>query len=350
MANPRDVPGACPVSTLADRDAPPAEPAGPFASIPTALTPALDGPLDTPGVDTTAPSPTRTGIGGIVRAYVALTKPPIVELLLITTVPTMFLARHGVPPLWLIAVVVVGGALAAGSANALNCYIDRDIDQVMKRTSRRPLPRHQVAPTSALWFGLVLGAVAIALLAATTNVLTTALTLGANLYYVVVYTLLLKRRTVHNTVLGGICGAAPVLIGWAAVTGTLSWRAWALFAVMFLWQPPHFWALAIKFRHDYARAGIPMLPVVRSLRRTSVETVVYAWLTVAASLALWPLGMTPVYGVTALVAGAAFIVEAHRLDTRVRRAENPRPMRLFHWSITYLTVLFVAVALDALLS
>lgn len=285
----------------------------------------------------------------VVKAYVALTKPRIVELLLVTTVPAMMLAAGGLPSLWLVAVVLVGGSLAAGAANALNCYIDRDIDQVMKRTSRRPLPAHRVSPRSALAFGLVLGVVSVALMAAFTNWLATGLTLAAIVYYDVVYTLWLKRTTPQNTFWGGACGAAPVLIGWAAVTGTLSVAAWGLFAVVFFWQMPHFYALAIKFKDDYARAGIPMLPVVASPRRVNLEILIFAWLTLAASVAVWPLGMTPLYGVTALAAGALFVLEAHRLVGRSRRGEPLRPMRLFHWSTTYLTILFVAVAADALL-
>lgn len=294
-------------------------------------------------------TPARRRPAAVFRAYLALTKPRIVELLVITAVPAMFLAERGLPSLWLVAVVVIGGAGAAGAANAINCYIDRDIDQVMRRTSRRPLPAHTVSPPAALIFGLTLAAVSLVLMAAFTNWLATALTALAIVYYDVVYTRWLKRTTSQNTVWGGVCGALPVLIGWAAVTGTLALPAWILFAVVFLWQPPHFYALAIKFKDDYARAGIPMLPVVASLRRVSVESVVYSWLTVVASVALWPFGMTPAYGVVALVVGAMLLVEAHRLDGRVRRGERVRPMRLFHWSTTYLTVLFAAVALDALI-
>ena len=288
-------------------------------------------------------------VRAVVRAYVSLTKPRIVELLLVTTVPAMLLAAHGVPALWLVAVVLVGGSLAAGAANALNCYLDRDIDQVMKRTSRRPLPAHTVSPRAALVFGLTLAVLSTILMAAFTNPLATALTAGAIAYYDLVYTKWLKRTTPANTVWGGACGAAPVLIGWAAVTGGLSWPAWVLFGVVFLWQPPHFYALAIKFKDDYARAGIPMLPVVASMRRVGFETVVYSWLTVLASLVLWPLGMTPLYGAVALVVGVLLLIEAHRLDGRIRRDEPVRPMRLFHWSTTYLTLLFLAVAVDALI-
>ncbi|HZD98419.1 MAG TPA: heme o synthase [Micromonosporaceae bacterium] len=292
---------------------------------------------------------TKAEIRARVRAYVTLTKPRIVELLLVTTVPTMFLAAGRLPNLWLTLVVVVGGALAAGAANAFNCYIDRDIDQLMKRTSRRPLPTSTVEPRNALFFGVVLTVVSLTLMGAFTNWLATALTAAAIAYYDLVYTMWLKRTTPQNTVWGGVCGAMPVLIGWAAVTGGLDIRAWLLFAVVFLWQPPHFYALAIKFKDDYARAGIPMLPVVASTRRVGVETVVYSWLTVAASLALWPFGMTPVYGLTALGTGIALLVEAHRLYGRARRGEPIKPMRLFHWSTTYLTLVFVAVLVDALI-
>jgi len=291
----------------------------------------------------------RTGLRARVGAYVTLTKPRIVELLLVTTVPTMFLAAGRLPNLWLTVVVVVGGALAAGAANAFNCYIDRDIDQVMKRTSRRPLPAHTVAPRNALIFGMALTVTSLALIGVFANWLATALTAAAIVYYDVVYTMWLKRTTPQNTVWGGVCGAMPVLIGWAAVTGSLDVRAWLLFAVVFFWQPPHFYALAIKFRDDYARAGIPMLPVVASARRVGIETVIYSWLTVAASLALWPFGMTPVYGVVAFGAGVALLVEAHRLSARAGRGAPIKPMRLFHWSTTYLTLVFVAVLVDTLI-
>jgi protoheme IX farnesyltransferase len=184
------------------------------------------------------------------------------------------------------------------------------------------------------------------LLAATTTLLAAALALGAIVYYAVVYTMVLKRHTRHSTLFGGVPGAAPVLIGWAAVTGGLAWPAWVMFAVVFLWQPPHFYALAIKFKDDYARAGIPMLPVVASMRRVGLETVIYSWLTVAASVALWPFGMTPVYGVVAVVVGTLLLLEAHRLDGRARRGEPLKPMRLFHWSVTYLTLLCAAIGVD----
>ena len=290
----------------------------------------------------------------VVGAYVALCKPRIVELLLITAVPTLFLAYRGLPSLLVTVVVVVGGALAAGSANALNCYIDRDIDQIMRRTSGRPLARHTVAPRSALIFGVALGVVSVALFAATTNLLAAGLTLTAILYYVVIYTMLLKRHTSQSTLWGGACGAAPVVIAWAAATGRLSWPAWLLFGVVFFWQPPHFWALAIKYREDYRSAGIPMLPVVASVRRVLAESVVYSWLMVIVSLAVWPWA-GPLYGVVAIGGGAAFLYEVHRLfrlsggvsgpDTG--RADGLVTMRLFHLSIAYLTVLFAGVAAGA---
>ena len=301
-----------------------------------------------------APRPRQQSgtLGATVRAYVALCKPRIVELLLITAVPTLFLAYGGLPSLLVTVVVVVGGALAAGSANALNCYIDRDIDEVMRRTSGRPLVRHTVSPRSALIFGALLGVISVALFAATTNLLAAGLTLAAIGYYVVIYTMLLKRHTSQSTLWGGVCGAAPVLIAWAAATGSLSWAAALLFAVVFFWQPPHFWALAIKYREDYRRAGIPMLPVVASVRRVLAESVVYSWLMVAASLALWHWA-GPVYGAIATVAGAGFLYEVHRLYRAARRdqaggGDRLVTMRLFHLSLVYLTVVFAGVAAGAL--
>jgi heme o synthase len=287
-----------------------------------------------------------------VAAYVALCKPRIVELLLITAVPTLFLAYKGLPSLLVTVVVVIGGALAAGSANALNCYIDRDIDEIMRRTSSRPLVKNVVSPRSALVFGLVLAVVSVTLFAVTTNLLAAGLTLAAIVYYVVIYTMLLKRHTSQSTLWGGACGAAPVVIAWAAATGSLSWPAWLLFGVVFFWQPPHFWALAIRFREDYRSAGIPMLPVVASVRRVLVESVVYSWLMVAVSLAVWPWA-GPLYGGIAIVAGALFLYEVHRLLRLSRNADGPEAgdklvtMRLFHLSIVYLTLVFAGVAAGA---
>jgi protoheme IX farnesyltransferase len=286
----------------------------------------------------------------VARAYLSVTKPRIVELLLVTAGPTMVLAAGGLPPLVPAVVVLAGGALAAGAANALNCYLDRDIDRVMRRTARRPLPAHTLAPRDVLWFGLLLAVLSVGLLAAFTNLLAAGLTLAAILYYDLVYTRWLKRRTPLNTVAGGVCGAAPVLIGWAGVTGSLALPAWLLFLVVFCWQPPHFYALALKFRDDYARAGVPMLPVVATPRRVAVECVIYAWLTVAASLAVWPVATSPLYGAAAVVAGIGLLAQAHRLLGRAGREEPLRPMRLFHGSVSYLLVLFVALAADALLA
>jgi protoheme IX farnesyltransferase len=294
-------------------------------------------------------APTRVAWRERVRAYVTLTKPRIVELLLVTTVPAMVLADPVHPSVPLIALVLLGGSLAAGAANVLNCYIDRDIDQLMRRTSRRPLPTHTVAPRSALIFGLALAVVSTVLMAVFTNWIATGLTVAAIAYYDLIYTMWLKRTTSQNTFWGGICGALPVLIGWSAVTGSLAWPALVLFGIVFFWQLPHFYALAIKFKDDYARAGIPMLPVVASLRRVGFESVGYAWLTALTSLALWPLGRSWLYAVVAAGVGALFILEAHRMNGRIRRGTAPKPMRLFHWSTTYLTIVFVAIAVDALL-
>ncbi|GGN78121.1 protoheme IX farnesyltransferase [Actinoplanes lobatus] len=285
----------------------------------------------------------------VFRAYLALTKPQIVELLLVTTVPTMMLAAGGWPDPVTFAAVLVGGGLAGGAASALNCYIDRDIDELMRRTKRRPLPNHQMTPRAVLIFGLTLAVISVALMGLLTNWLATALTAFSIFYYDVVYTLWLKRRTPANTFWGGVCGAAPVVIGWAAVEGTIPPMAWALFAVVFFWQMPHFYALAVKYKDDYARAGIPMLPVVRSMERVNFEILVYTVLTVAASLAAWPLGLGPIYGVTAIVMGLVFLAEAVRLVRQTRAGVAMKPMRLFHLSITYLTVVFMAVAVDALI-
>ena len=281
-----------------------------------------------------------------VRAYVALTKPRIIELLLVTTVPAMILAAGGLPDLFVVAATVLGGTCAAGSANALNCYVDRDIDAVMRRTGHRPLARREVSPVGALVFGLVLAAVAVGSIGILTNWLAGSLTAVAIAFYVIVYTMLLKRRTAQNIVWGGAAGCMPVLIGWAAVTGGLSWPALILFAIVFFWTPPHFWALAIRYREDYQRAGVPMLPVVASPVRVAREIVGYAWLTVAASLLLWPVATGWVYGVLAAGAGAILLVAAHRLLARTRAGVDARPMGLFHLSNSYLAFVFVAIALD----
>jgi protoheme IX farnesyltransferase len=288
------------------------------------------------------------------RAYLALTKPQIVELLLVTTVPTMMLAAGGWPDPVTFAAVLVGGGLAGGAASALNCYIDRDIDQLMRRTKRRPLPAHQITPRAVLIFGLTLAVISIVLMAVLTNWLATVLTAASIFYYDVIYTMWLKRRTPANTFWGGVCGAAPVVIGWAAVTGSISPLAWALFGVVFFWQMPHFYALAVKYKDDYARAGIPMLPVVRSMNRVNFEIVVYTVLTVAVSLIAWPLGADGfglgwIYGATSIVMGGVFLGEAVRLAYQTRQGAPMKPMRLFHLSITYLTVVFMALAVDVLI-
>ncbi len=291
------------------------------------------------------PRPHRSRIA----AYVALTKPRIIELLLVTTLPSMVLAARGLPD-WTIALVtMLGGTLAAGSANALNCYLDRDIDAIMRRTGRRPLARHEVSPTGALVFGLLLGAVSVVAIGVVTNWLAGALTFVAIAFYIVVYTMLLKRRTAQNIVWGGVAGCMPVLIGWTAVTGSLAAAPFALFAVVFFWTPPHTWALATRYRDDYARAGVPMLPVVAPARRVAIEITVYTWLTVAASLALWPLATGWVYGLLASLAGAVLIGAAHRLlhaTTRGTPGAIAKPMQFFHLSNSYLAFVFVAVAVD----
>ena len=282
-------------------------------------------------------------------AYVALTKPRIIELLLVTTVPTMVLAARGWPGWSLVAVTLVGGSLAAGSANALNCWWDRDIDVVMARTSRRPLARHTVSPTAALLFGLVLGVLATVELALTTNLLSALLADAAIAFYVGVYTMVLKRRTSQNIVWGGAAGCMPVLIGWSAVTDSLAWPAIVLFAVIFFWTPPHFWALAMRYKDDYAKADVPMLPVVATPQLVARRIVAYSWAMVATSVLLALSGSGVVYDVAAVVLGAVFLREAHLLQRRVRELQPVQPMRLFHWSITYLALLFLAVAVDQLL-
>jgi protoheme IX farnesyltransferase len=287
-----------------------------------------------------------------VGAYVALTKPRIIELLLVTTVPAMMLAAGGWPSWRLLVATLVGGTLAAGAANVFNCYYDRDIDRLMHRTERRPLPTGEITPRAALIFGAVLTVSSIVLLAATTTLLAAALAAGAIFYYAVLYTVVLKRHTRHSTLFGGVPGAAPVLIGWAAVTGSLAWPAIVVFGVVFCWQLPHFWALAMRFRADYARADVPMLPVVASPLSVGRQTVAWAWATVAVSLLLWPVaadfGIGWLYTVAAAGLGVWFVVEAHRLLGRIRRDAETKPMQLFHVSISYLALLMVAIIVDVL--
>ena len=305
------------------------------------------------------PAPRRSA-ALIARGLFLLTKPRIIELLLVTTLPTMMLADRGLPSLRLIAITLVGGALAAGSANTLNCYLDRDIDAVMVRTRRRPLVARlghgtdsgptAIKPAEALASGIVLGATATLLLGLAANWLAAALADAAILFYVFVYTVGLKRRTASNIVIGGAAGCFPVLVGWAAVTGTVSWWAAVLFAVIFFWTPPHFWALAIKFRDDYAAASVPMLPVVAAPATVATKILRYSYAMVATTLVLTPYAGW-IYGACAAVLGGWFLREAHQLRGRIAAGSGAgsAPMRLFHLSIVYLTLLFAAVAVTALL-
>ena len=295
-----------------------------------------------------APATAAGRARGRIGAYVALTKPRVIELLLVTTVPTMVLAAGGLPTLGLVVATLAGGTLAAASANALNCWYDQDIDVLMHRTSCRPLARHTVSSRSALVFGLVLGLLSFAVLGLTTNWLSAWLAVATIAFYVLVYTMVLKRRTSQNVVWGGLAGCMPVVIGWSAVTGSVSAAPLVLFAVIFLWTPPHTWALAMRYRDDYAAAGVPMLPVVAPPLLVARRSAAYSWAMVAVSLLLvWPLGVSgPLYGGTALVLGLVFLRENH-LWVRSAAADDPgTPMRLFHWSITYLALLFLAVAVD----
>nr|WP_229661731.1 heme o synthase [Phycicoccus endophyticus] len=288
-----------------------------------------------------------------VAAFVALTKPRIIELLLVTTVPVMFLAARGVPSLWLVLATLLGGILSAGAANTFNSVYDRDIDRLMHRTSSRPMVTGEVTVREALVFGGVLTVASTVWFALVVNVLSAALSLLAVALYAVGYTMLLKRRTSQNIVWGGVAGCMPTLIGWSAVTGTVGWPALVLFLVIFFWTPPHYWPLSMAFREDYASAEVPMLPVERGPVAVGRQVVVYSWVMVATSLALVPVAaMGWLYLVVAVASGAVFVVEAHRLLAAARRGANGlrlRPMRLFHYSITYVTVLFLAVALDPLL-
>ncbi|AKU18941.1 protoheme IX farnesyltransferase [Luteipulveratus mongoliensis] len=297
-------------------------------------------------------TPTRSR-RDVVADYVSLTKPRIIELLLVTTFPVMFLAEQGVPGLWLIVATLVGGSLSAGSANTLNCYLDRDIDAKMHRTEGRPLATGVIAPRNALIFGVVLGIISVLWLGLLVNWLSAALSLAANVLYVGFYTLLLKRRTSQNIVWGGVAGCMPVLIGWSAVTNSLSWEALVLFLVVFFWTPPHYWPLSMRFRDDYAAAGVPMLPVIAKDVAVARQVVLYSWATVLTSIALVPVGdMGWIYLLTAVASGTIFLLEAHKLLLRARSdapSSSLRPMRLFHYSISYLTLLFIGVAIDPLL-
>lgn len=283
----------------------------------------------------------RTRVG----AYIALTKPRIIELLLITTVPSMVLAAEGWPGTWLVVATLVGGSLSAGGANALNMYYDRDIDEVMRRTRARPLARHEVPPRHAVIFGAALGAAGFLWLWVFTTLLAALLATAALLFYVFVYTKRLKRSTVQNIVIGGAAGAAPTLVGWAAVTGSVAVPAWVLFFVVFYWTPPHFWALALRYEEDYAAAGVPMLPVVAGVEATTRRMLLYTGLMVGVSLLLVPLGgMSWIYLVASLVLGAWFLWDTWRVVGRPEQA-----MRLFTTSTVYLSALFASVMLDVLL-
>ena len=303
------------------------------------------------GVDSQASSTTR--VRDVLSAYFGLTKPRIIELLLVTTVPAMFLAAGGVPPLLLVVNTMVGGCFAAASANVFNSVLDRDIDERMRRTRRRPLPRHLVGPQAATIFGIVLGVLATLWLGFFVNWLSAALALAANAFYVFVYTMWLKRRSSQNIVWGGIAGCFPPLIGWTAVTGSIALAPFILFAIVFFWTPPHTWALAFRYREDYAAADVPMLPVVMEAPRVAVRILLYSIVTVAVSLTLWPVAGTGlVYPIVAALAGAVLILESVQLLLRARRGLTDaalKPMRLFHWSNSYLALVFVAAAVDPLL-
>jgi heme o synthase len=288
-----------------------------------------------------APVPTRSRAA----AYLALTKPRIIELLLITTVPSMVLAAGGWPGWWLVLATLIGGTLSAGGANALNNYLDRDIDEIMRRTKTRPLVRHEVPPRNALVFGIALGVAGFAWLAIFTNLLAAAVATVALLFYVFVYTMTLKRSTVQNIVIGGAAGAAPVLVGWAAVTGGIGLPAWILFLVVFYWTPPHFWALAIRYRDDYSRAGVPMLPVVAGVEATTRRMLLYTGIMVGISLLLVPVGGARwIYLLAALGLGGWFLSDTWRVYRRPEQA-----MRLFTTSTVYLSALFAAIVVDVIL-
>ncbi|CAN5137053.1 heme o synthase [soil metagenome] len=292
----------------------------------------------------------RISAGQKARAYVALTKPRVMELLLVTTAPVMILAQGGIPSLWLVVATLIGGALSAGSAGAFNCYVDRDIDRVMDRTKGRPLVTGELSDREALVFAWVLAIGSTLWFGFLVNWLAALLSVIAIVLYAVVYTIILKRHTSQNIIWGGIAGCMPVLIGWAAVTNSLDWPAWILFGVIFLWTPPHYWPLSMRYRDDYKSVGVPMLAVVRGRAVVGLQTILYAWATVACSLLLIPVApMGILYSVAALASGAWFIYETHRLYSTAIRHETVHPMRVFHASITYLTILFLAVAIDPLL-
>lgn len=282
-------------------------------------------------------------------AYFALTKPRVIELLLITTVPVMILAQQGIPSLWLVLATLIGGALSAGSANAFNCIIDADIDKIMGRTQKRPLVTGELSKLEAKVFAFAIGLLSVIWLGLLVNWLSAGLALAAELFYIFIYTLLLKRRTAQNIVWGGAAGAMPVLIGFSSVTGELSWSAGVLFLIIFLWTPPHYWPLSIKYLEDYKAAGVPMLPVVSDRKSVARQITVYSYAMVAATLLLIPVQpMGLIYTLAAVIGGVWFIVEAHLLEKKTALGPVQNPMRLFHFSISYLTVLFIAVGVDPL--
>ncbi|CDK00789.1 Protoheme IX farnesyltransferase [Microbacterium sp. C448] len=305
---------------------------------------------DAPASESSPVSAVPRSFGRTLRAYVALTKPRVLELLLVTTVPVMILAQNGLPNLWLVLATVIGGSLSAGSAAAFNMYLDRDIDAHMQRTVNRPLVTGEVSPRGALIFAWSLGVFSTLWLWLTTNALAAILSATAIFFYVVIYTMILKRRTEQNIVWGGIAGCFPVVIGWSAVTGSLTWTPLILFALVFLWTPPHYWPLSMKYKTQYEEVDVPMLGATRSGAQVGLQVILYAWATVACSLLLIPVAeMGIVYTASALVFGGWFIYESHRLYNRAVRGTEPAPMRVFHASITYLTLLFVAIAVDPLL-
>ena len=291
--------------------------------------------------------PMKSGSLNKLRIYVMLTKPRVIELLLVTTLPSMILAEGGLPSLGLMLSVLLGGALAAGGANTVNCYIERDRDQIMKRTHGRPLPMGEVSPKAALIFGLTLEVIAFIWLSLTANVLSAALALSAMLFYIFVYTIWLKPRSPQNIVIGGAAGAVPALVGWAAVTGSLAIAPWLLFVIIFLWTPPHFWALAVRYRDDYAKAGIPMLPVVKGLKVAGQQIFIYSILVAIASLSLQLTGTVGwIYTASALVLSSLFVGLAFRL---MRGMTPESAIKFFMFSNTYLAILFAMVAVDVLL-
>jgi protoheme IX farnesyltransferase len=299
----------------------------------------------------TLTAPAQHSVSDVLKGYVALTKPRIIELLLVTTVPTMVVAATGIPGLWLIIATLCGGTLAAGGANAFNMVIDRDIDAIMERTKRRPLVTGVMTPRAATLFAFGLEIVSFAVLAIWVNQLSAWLAMSATAFYVIVYTLWLKRRSKQNIVIGGAAGAVPVLIGWSAVTNSLAWTPVLLFLVIFIWTPPHFWALAVRYRDDYEAANVPMMPVVTSLRHTTLEILIYSVVMWALTLLIGPAAhLGWIYAVSATVLGGMFTFYALRLYRHARedRADVGEAMRLFHFSITYLTALFVLMAVDVL--